>query len=115
MEYYVLNHTDTCCLMLEVLKVHCMECKRMNGTMSEVSKEIKYKHVLLYVAAIRTVAARHKMISDGWNMFEKTCLEVGTGELPQLLRSLKLTTTPTSTPYPYSNPNNTSKGGAGGG
>ena len=114
-EYYVLNHTDTCCLMSEVLKVHCMECKRMNGTMSEVSKEIKYKHVLLYVAAIHTVAAGHKMISDGWNMFEKTCLEVGTGELPQLLRSLKLMTTPTSTPYPYSNPNNTSKGGAGGG
>ena len=100
MEYYVLNHTDTCCLMLEVSKVHCMECKRMNGIMSEVSKEIKYKHVLLYVAAIRTVAAGHKMISDGWNMFEKTCLEVGTGELPQLLRSLKLTTTPTSTPIP---------------
>ena len=41
-EYYVFNHTDTCCLMLEVSKVHCTECKRMNGTMSEVSKEIKY-------------------------------------------------------------------------
>ena len=40
------------------------------------------------------------MISDGWIMFEKTCLEVGTGELPQLLRSLKLTTTPTSIPTP---------------
>ena len=39
----------------------------MNGTMSEVSKEMKYKlHILLYVAAIRTVAAGHKMISDGW-------------------------------------------------
>ena len=100
-EYYVFNHMHTCisCLTLEVSKVHCTECKRMNGTMSEVSKEIKYKlHVLLYVAAICTVAAGHKMISDGWIMFKKTCLEVGTGELPQLLRSLKLTTTPTSTP-----------------
>ena len=87
----------------------------MNGTMSEVSKEIKYKHVLLYVAAIHTVAAGHKMISDGWNMFEKTCLEVGTGELPQLLRSLKADDNPHFNPYPYSNPNNTSKGGAGGG
>ena len=104
MEYYVLNHMDTCCLMSEVSKVHCTECKRMNGTMSEVSKEIKYKHVLLYVAAIHTVAAGHKMISDGWNMFEKTCLEVGTGELPQLLRSLKLMTTPTSTPIPTPTP-----------
>ena len=35
MEYYVLNHTDTCCLMSEVSKVHCMECKRMNGIMSD--------------------------------------------------------------------------------
>ena len=42
MEYYVFNHMDTCCLMLEVSKVHCTECKRMNGTMSEVLKEIKY-------------------------------------------------------------------------
>ena len=41
-EYYVFNHTDTCCLMSEASKVHCMECKRMNGTMSEVLKEIKY-------------------------------------------------------------------------
>ena len=44
------------------------------------------------------------MISDGWIMFEKTCLEVETGELPQLLRSLKLTTTPTSTPIPTRTP-----------
>ena len=103
MEYYVLNHTHTCisCLTLAVWNVHCTECKRMNGSMSEVSKEMKYKlHILLYVAAIRTVAAGHKMISDGWIMFKKTCLEVGTGELPQLLRSLKLTTIPTSTPIP---------------
>ena len=79
-------------LMSEVSKVHCTECNRMNGTMSEVSKEIKYKlHVLFYVAAIHTVVAGHKMISHGWVMFEKTCW----GELPQLLRSLKLTTTPT--------------------
>ena len=100
-EYYVFNHMDTCCLMSEVSKVHCTECKRMNGTMSEMSKEIKYKlHVLLYVATIYTVAAGHKMISDGWIMFEKTCLVVGTGELPQLLRSLKFMTTPTSTPTP---------------
>ena len=41
-EYYVFNHTDTCCLMSEVSKVHCTECKRMNVTMSEVTKEIKY-------------------------------------------------------------------------
>ena len=49
MEYYVFKYTDRCCLTSEVSKVHCMECKRMNGTMSEVSKEIKYKlHVLYY-------------------------------------------------------------------
>ena len=65
---------------------------------------VEYKHVLLYVAGIHNVAAGHKMISNGWNMFEKTCLEVGTGELPQLLRSLKLMTTPTSTPIPTPTP-----------
>ena len=41
-EYYVFNHMDTCCLMPETLKVRCTECKRMNCTMSEVSKDIKY-------------------------------------------------------------------------
>ena len=118
MEYYVFNHMDTCisCLMSEVSKVHCMECKRMNGTMSEVSKEIKYKlHVLLYVAAICTVAAGHKMISDGWIMFEKTCLEVGTWGVATTPKITEADDNPHFNPYPYSNPNNTSKGGEGGG
>ena len=50
------------------------------------------------------MAAGHKMISDGWTMFEQTCLEVGTGELPQLLRSLKMMTTETPTPIPTPTP-----------
>ena len=34
---------------------------------------------------------------EGWKSFEETCSEVGVGELPQLLRYLKMATTPTPT------------------
>ena len=39
-------------------------------------------------------------MAEGWAAFEKTCKEVGTGELPQLLRYVKMATTPTPTPTP---------------
>ena len=71
--------------------VLCGRCRKRLNTKLQV---------LLYVAAIRSVAAGHKIISDGWAMFEQTCLEVGTWELPQLLRSLKMTTTLIPTPTP---------------
>ena len=35
------------------------------------------------------VAAGHRMVTEGWTLFEKMCEEVGPGELPQLLRQLK--------------------------
>ena len=38
------------------------------------------------------------MVYEGWKSFEETCSEVGVGELSQLLRYLKMTTTPTPTP-----------------
>ena len=41
------------------------------------------------------VAAGHRMVTEGWTLFERTCKEVGPGELPQLLRQLKSATTPT--------------------
>ena len=47
------------------------------------------------ISAVRTVAAGHRMITEGWTLFEHTCEEVGPGELPQLLRQLKSATTPT--------------------
>ena len=37
---------------------------------------------------------------EGWKSFEETCSEVGVGVLPQLLRYLKMATTPTPTPTP---------------
>ena len=40
------------------------------------------------------------MVYKGWKSFEETCSEVGMGELPQLLRYLKMATTPTPTPIP---------------
>ena len=39
-------------------------------------------------------------MAEGWAAFEKTCNEVGAGELPQLLRYVKMATTPTPTPTP---------------
>ena len=39
-------------------------------------------------------------MAEGWAAFEKTCNEVGAGELPQLLRYIKMATTPTPTPTP---------------
>ena len=39
-------------------------------------------------------------MAEGWAAFEKTCNEVGAGELPQLLRYVKTATTPTPTPTP---------------
>ena len=38
------------------------------------------------------------MVSDGWVLFEKMAEETGPGELRQLLRSLKMSTTPPATP-----------------
>ena len=40
------------------------------------------------------------MVYEGWKSFEETCSEVVMGELPQLLRYLKMATTPTPTPTP---------------
>ena len=39
-------------------------------------------------------------MAEGWAAFEKTCKEVGAGELPQLLRYVKMATTPTPTSTP---------------
>ena len=41
------------------------------------------------ISAVCTVAAGHRMVAEGWTLFEQTCEEVGPGELPQLLRQLK--------------------------
>ena len=46
-------------------------------------------------SAVRTVAAGHRMVTEGWTLFKRMCEEVGPGELPQLLRQLKSATTPT--------------------
>ena len=40
------------------------------------------------------------MVVQGWAAFEKTCTEVGVGELPQLLQYMKTHTTPTPTATP---------------
>ena len=39
-------------------------------------------------------------MAQGWEAFERTCSEVGVGELPQLLQYIKTHTTPTLTATP---------------
>ena len=41
------------------------------------------------------VAEGEKMIVEGWAMFEETVGQVGMGKLPQLLRSIRTSVTPT--------------------
>ena len=62
--------------------------------MSKVLKVVKI-HVFWYVVAIQTVSAGHKLVYEGWKLFEEMCEEVGPGELVQLLCALKMSTTPT--------------------
>ena len=54
--------------------------------------------IILFISAVRTVSRGHQLVAEGWALFEKTCSEVGAGELPQLLRYVKQATTPTPTP-----------------
>ena len=49
---------------------------------------------------MRTVAASHRMVAEGWATFENACAEARLGELLQLLRSLKGMTTPPPQPLP---------------
>ena len=44
------------------------------------------------------MAKGHKMVYEGWVLFEKTIEETAPAELWQLLPSLKMTTTPPLTP-----------------
>ena len=63
----------------------------------------RYMYYCNYVfSAVRKVAEGHRLVSEGWTLFEHTCEEVGPGELPQLLGQLKGATTPT--PAPESSP-----------
>ena len=54
--------------------------------------------------AVRTVAAGHRMIVEEWKMFEEVAEAAGTGDLPQLLRSLRGMTMPTPPPPPLPTP-----------
>ena len=59
---------------------------------------IKVKRVkMIYftcVSAVHTVAARHKMVAEGWTLFEEAVNQAGAGDLPQLLQSIRTMTTP---------------------
>ena len=85
--------------MSKTSKIQCMEFNLVNGTHVEDVEDIKI-HVFLSFAAICTVARGYEMVAQGWVAFERTCMEVGVGELPQLLQYVKTHTTPTPTATP---------------
>lgn len=55
---------------------------------------------LIFTVAIRKVAAGHKMVAEGWAIFEDAAEDAGPGQLPTLLRQLVSNVTPTATPTP---------------
>ena len=54
--------------------------------------------IILFISAVCTVSHGHHLVAEGWALFEKTCSDVGAGELPQLLWYVNQATTPTPTP-----------------
>ena len=50
------------------------------------------------IVAVRKVAAGHRMIVEGWELFEEAVEEGAPGDLPALLRQLKGITTPQPLP-----------------
>ena len=52
----------------------------------------------MYILDIQLVAKGHKLVADGWALFQKMGEETALGELQQLLCSLKISTTPLTTP-----------------
>ena len=85
--------------MLKMSKIQCMQCNALNGTHVKDIKDIKI-HVLFVICSYSYSSERPWTGGTGWVQFEKTCSEVGAGELPQLLQYEKTHTTPTPTPTP---------------
>ena len=90
--YTVLN---VCCFDTVVCTEQLYSCR--HKFVRNVISSIVFMSTLLIHAfsAVCKVAAGHRMVTEGWTLFERTCEEVGPGELPQLLRQLKSATTPT--------------------
>ena len=50
--------------------------------------------IFFFIVAVRKVAAGHRMVAEGWKMFEEALEEGAPGDLPALLRHLKGKTMP---------------------
>ena len=95
--YWVIN---TC------IKCFLFHVDTVNTTVWNVLRSTVFMSTLSIHAfsAVRMVAAGHRMVTEGWTLFEKTCEEVGPGELPQLLRQLKSAMTPSPGPSTATTP-----------
>ena len=86
--YVCMSKTSKYCVYFNAVDVYMM------------SKGLKLKNDTS-IPAVRTVAAGHRMIADGWGMFKEAVNQAGAGDLPQLLRSIRsMTTPPPATPPP---------------
>ena len=78
MIYWVIN---TC---IKCFFVPCRHC-RHNSVWNVLRSTVFMSTLLIHAfSAVRTVAAGHRMLVEGWTLFEKTYEEVGPGELPHL-------------------------------
>ena len=76
--YWVIN---TC---IKCFFVPCRHC-RHNSVWNVLRSTVFMSTLLIHAfSAVRTVAAGHRMVVEGWTLFEKTYEEVGPGELPHL-------------------------------
>ena len=67
--------------------VVCRHC-RHKFVRNVISSIVFMSTLSIYAfSAVHKVAAGHRMVTEGWMLFECTCEEVGPGELPQLLRA----------------------------
>ena len=80
--------------------IPCQRC--WHNSVWNVIHSIVFMSILSIHAfsAICMVTVDHRMVIEGWSLFDCTWEEVGPGELPQLLRQLKNAMTPTSPATP---------------
>ena len=72
----------------------------MNDIKINVCQTCQTVQYLLLFPAVKTVAEGHRMMVQGWLLFEEAVETAGAGDLPQLLHYLRGTTTPTLPPAP---------------
>ena len=72
----------------------------MNDIKINVCQTCQTAQYLLLFPVVRTVAEGHRMVMQGWALFEEAMETAGAMDLPQLLHHLRGVTTPIPPPAP---------------